>query len=45
MPVTLFIKGNTQFFKNDQLPSNLSLLGIDRLVQEVEYENDFHPAQ
>ena len=45
MPVSLFIKGNTQFFRNDQIPPNLSELGIDRLVHEVEYESDFHPAQ
>lgn len=45
MPVILFIKGNTQFFKNEEIPSNLSLLGIDRLVHEVEYESDFYPAQ
>lgn len=45
MPVPLFIKGNTQFFRNEPLPSNLSELGIDRLVQEVEYESDFYPAQ
>ncbi len=45
MPVPLFLKGNTQFFKNKRIPSHLSELGIDRLVQEVEYESDFYPAQ
>jgi hypothetical protein len=45
MPLPLFIKGNTQFFKNEEIPLNLSKLGIDRLVQEVEYESDFYPAQ
>ena len=45
MPLPLFIKGNTQFFKNEEIPSHLSELGIDRLVHEVEYENNFHSAQ
>ncbi|HEA47179.1 MAG TPA: hypothetical protein ENH97_02070 [bacterium] len=45
MPLPLFIKGNTQFFKNEEIPSHLSELGIDRLVQEVEYESNFHSAQ
>lgn len=32
MPVTLMLRGNTQFFKNDVLPGNLEELKIDRLV-------------
>lgn len=36
MPVDLFLKGNTQFFKNDSLPENLEQLNIDRLVYEPE---------
>lgn len=36
MPVDLFLKGNTQFFKNKFLPENLEQLNIDRLVYEPE---------
>lgn len=34
MPVALFLKGNTQFFRNDRLPGNLRALGIDRIVYQ-----------
>lgn len=34
MPVKLLLKGNTQFFVNENLPCNLSSLNIDRLVFE-----------
>ena len=34
MPVKLLLRGNTQFYLNDQLPDNLDELGIDRLVFE-----------
>lgn len=36
MPVDLFLKGNTQFFKNEALPEGLEQLKIDRLVYEPE---------
>lgn len=36
MPVELFLKGNTQFFKNEHLPRNLSQLDIDRIVYQPE---------
>lgn len=36
MPVDLFLQGNTQFFKNEHLPDNLSDLNIDRIVYEPE---------
>ncbi len=34
MPVELLLRGNTQFYVNDQLPENLDPLGVDRLVYE-----------
>ncbi len=34
MPVTLILKGNTQFFKNDKIPKNLEKRGIDRIVYQ-----------
>ena len=34
MPVKLLLKGNTQFFRNDNLPNDLESLNIDRLVFE-----------
>jgi len=34
MPVKIFLKGNTQFFKNENLPNNLEGLNIDRLVYQ-----------
>jgi len=34
IPVELFLKGNTQFFKNETLPDNLKQLNIDRLVYQ-----------
>lgn len=36
MPVDLFLKGNTIFFKNNRLPENLEELNIDRLVYQPE---------
>jgi hypothetical protein len=36
MPVDLFLKGNTQFFRNESLPHNLEDLNIDRIVYEPE---------
>lgn len=36
MPVGLLLKGNTQFFKNEQLPDNLEDLSVDRIVYEPE---------
>lgn len=36
MAVELFLKGNTQFFKNEHLPENLKQLNIDRLVYQPE---------
>ena len=36
MPVDLYLRGNTQFFKNEHIPENLSALNIDRLVFEPE---------
>lgn len=36
MPVDLFLKGNTLFFKNRKLPENLEELNIDRLVYQPE---------
>lgn len=36
MPVTVLLKGNAQFFRNDKLPDNLAELGVDRLVYEPE---------
>ncbi len=36
MPVTLIRKGNTMFFKNDELPENLEENNIDRIVVEPE---------
>lgn len=36
MPADLLLKGNTQFFKNEQLPDNLDDLNIDRIVYEPE---------
>ncbi|MBN2053548.1 hypothetical protein JW905_01415 [bacterium] len=35
MPVPLYIRGNTQFFRNDRLPDDLAALCIDRLVETV----------
>jgi hypothetical protein len=34
MPTELYLKGNTQFFKNDKLPDNLESLGVDRIVHQ-----------
>jgi hypothetical protein len=34
MPVPLILKGNTQFFKNDKIPADLTSLNISRLVFE-----------
>lgn len=31
----IFVKGNVHFYKNENLPENLSELGIDRLVEEL----------
>ncbi len=39
MPVDLFLKGNTQFFKNEVLPKDLERLAIDRLVYEPDIPN------
>jgi len=39
MPVDLFLKGNTQFFKNERLPDNLDDLNVDRIVYEPEIPN------
>jgi len=36
MPVTILLKGNSQFFRNDKLPENLEEMGIDRLIFEPE---------
>ena len=36
MPMDLFLKGNTQFFMNEQLPEDLDQLNIDRLVYQPE---------
>lgn len=36
MPVDLFLKGNTQFFKNGRLPDNLNDLNVNRIVYEPE---------
>lgn len=36
IPVTLILKGNTQFFINDKLPENLESIGIDRIVEQPE---------
>lgn len=36
MPVEIFLKGNTQFFKNKHLPDNLEQLNVDRLVYQPE---------
>jgi hypothetical protein len=36
MPADLLLKGNTQFFKNEQLPDNLEDLSVDRIVDEPE---------
>jgi hypothetical protein len=36
MPVDFFLKGNTQFFRNDKLTDNLAELRIDRIVYEPE---------
>ncbi|MFH1339243.1 MAG: hypothetical protein ABIH40_05330 [Candidatus Omnitrophota bacterium] len=36
MPVELFLKGNTQFFRNDKLPEEQESLNIDRIVYEPE---------
>jgi hypothetical protein len=36
MPVELFLKGNTQFFKNERIPENLRELNIDRLIYQPE---------
>jgi len=35
-PVNLFLKGNTQFFKNEKVPSNLEEKGINRLVRQLQ---------
>lgn len=34
MPVDLLLKGNTQFFENKNIPTNLEKMNIDRLVYE-----------
>ena len=36
MPIDLYLRGNTQFFKNDNVPEKLGLLNIDRLVFQPE---------
>lgn len=36
MPVDLYLKGNSQFFKNECVPDNLECLGINRLVYQPE---------
>lgn len=36
MPIEIFLKGNTQFFKNEHLPDNLEQLSVDRLVCQPE---------
>lgn len=36
MPVDLLRKGNTIFFRNDSLPSNLEALNIDRVIRQPE---------
>lgn len=36
LPVPLILKGNTQFFKNEKLPTNLKGIGIDRIVYQPE---------
>lgn len=36
MPVDLYLKGNSQFFKNERVPDNLECLAIDRLVYQPE---------
>jgi hypothetical protein len=36
MPVELLLKGNTQFFKNERVPDDLSRLNIDRTVYQPE---------
>lgn len=36
MPVELFLKGNTQFFKNKYVPEDLGQLNIDRSVYQPE---------
>lgn len=36
MPIDLFLKGNTQFFKNSRIPDDLDSLNIDRIVYEPE---------
>ena len=35
-PVPIFLKGNVELFKNEELPANLGELGIDRLVHELD---------
>lgn len=34
MPVPLLLRGNTQYFRNDKLPGNLSALNVTRLVYQ-----------
>ncbi|MCK5493882.1 MAG: hypothetical protein KAJ14_12295, partial [Candidatus Omnitrophica bacterium] len=36
MPIDLYLKGNTQFFKNDNVSKKLNHLNIDRLVFQPE---------
>jgi hypothetical protein len=36
MPTDLFLKGNTQFFRNECIPDNLNDFNIDRIVYEPE---------
>lgn len=36
MPVPLYLKGNTQFFKNETLPNNSKNLNVDRIVYQPE---------
>jgi len=36
MPVPMVLKGNTQFFRNDNIPENLEPKGIDRVVWQPE---------
>ena len=36
MPVTILLKGNSQFFRNERLPDNLEDMGINRIIFEPE---------
>ncbi len=35
-PVPVYLKGNAELFKNEELPDNLDELGVDRLVHEID---------